>query len=238
MVYYLYRTSSNRELAFTKNVQKTMNRLARLLFLALPIALAACGQSTSANAGAPVANAVIPALQEPSIQAARQHAKGFDAGNLMSPRQVYVFFDAQCPHCGAFWQETKSLEKDARFTWVPVAVLNRASMSQGAAILSSVKPVDTMNEHEAKLMARTGGISAPEATPLTKAIIEQNTKLLESFGATGVPFVLGVNAQTGKVFTSSGGVPAAELAAKLGWTPVAGNPVAGSPVAAVPPAGK
>lgn len=216
----------------TNEIMNSMSRYARALFLALPIALAACGQATSANAGAPsLSAAAIPAIQEASLQAAQLYAKGFDVGNLMSPRQVYVFFDAQCPHCGAFWQETKSLEKDARFTWVPVAVLNRASMSQGAAILSAAKPVDAMSDHEAKLMARAGGISAPEASPQAKAIIEQNTKLLESFGATGVPFVLGVNVHTGKVFTSSGGVPAAELAAQLGWTPAAaGMPVAGAPV--------
>ncbi|WP_063802286.1 thioredoxin fold domain-containing protein [Burkholderia ubonensis] len=216
-----------------------MKRLTRVLMLALPLALAACGQSTSASAGGQVASAAsIPAIQEPSIQAARQFAKGFDVGNLMSARQVYVFFDPQCPHCGAFWQETKALEKDARFTWVPVAVLNRASMSQGAAILSSAKPVDTMNEHEAKLMARTGGIAAPDADQNFKAIIEKNTRLLESFGATGVPFVLSVDSRTGKVFTSSGGLPAAELAAKLGWTPApeAATPVAGVPVAVQPPA--
>ncbi|KVP39602.1 thioredoxin fold domain-containing protein [Burkholderia ubonensis] len=199
-----------------------MKRLTRALLFALPIALAACGQSTSANAGSTVAtNASIPAIQEPSIQAARQFAKGFDAGNLMSTRQVYVFFDPQCPHCGAFWQESKALEKDVRFTWVPVAVLNRASMNQGAAILSAAKPVDVMNEHETKLMARTGGIAASDADPKYKAIIDQNTRLLESFGATGVPFVLGAYPQTGKVFSSSGGLPAAELSTKLGMTQAA-----------------
>jgi len=198
-----------------------MKRLARALMFALPFALAACGQSTtSKSADTPCAS--IPAAQDPSVEAARQCAAGFNTGNLTSARQVYVFFDPQCPHCGAFWKETKALEKDVRLTWVPVSVLNRVSLKQGAAILSSANPVATMTEHEAKLMTGTGGLAAPDADPKFKALVETNTKLLESFGATGVPFVLGVNNQTGKVYSNSGGMPANKLAQVLGWPLVSG----------------
>jgi thiol:disulfide interchange protein DsbG len=208
-----------------------MTRITRALVLALPFALAACGQSTSTatKAGDPQ-SCSIPAVQEPNIAAASKCAHGFDTGNLSSARQVYVFFDPQCPHCGAFWRETKSLEKDARFTWVPVSVLNRASLKQASAILSSTDPVQTMSEHEAKLLAGTGGLSAPDADPKLKAVIEANTKLLESFGATGVPFVMSLNNQTGKVYSNSGGMPSTKLAEVLGWKAVATPAAVAAPV--------
>jgi thiol:disulfide interchange protein DsbG len=202
-----------------------MNRFSRgLLMAVIPLALVACNQSNAdtnrpGQATAQADN--IPALQAPALDIARKFAHGFDTGNLMSPRQVFVFFDPQCPHCGEFWQESKKLAKDARFTWVPVGVLNDFSTNQGLAILKAAKPVDTMEDHESKLAAHLGGMQAPDAAadPKGKAIIDQNTRLVESFGATGVPFILGVNAQNGTVFTNSGGMPAEQLAAHLGWAP-------------------
>jgi thiol:disulfide interchange protein DsbG len=204
-----------------------MNILARALVLALPLALAACDQTASSTA---VSNSVkasapaeIPASQEPSLAAARQFASGFETGNAQSSRQVFVFFDPQCPHCGMFWDETKKLEAEAHFVWVPVSVLNKTSLSQGAAILASPSPVAAMTEHEKKLLAGTGGMTAGEADPKYKAVIERNTRLLASFGAVGVPYVLSVNTQTGKLFAESRGMPAEKLASQLGWTPVAGR---------------
>jgi thiol:disulfide interchange protein DsbG len=204
-----------------------MNRIARALLIALPLTLAACGQSTSESTAAKADKALtaeIPAAQEPSIAAARRYATGFDVGNLTSARRVFVFFDPQCPHCGMFWNETKALAKDARFTWVPVSLLNRASLTQGTAILGAQSPSAAMDEHEKKLLAGLGGLTAPNADPRFKDVIERNTRLLESFGASGVPYVLGVNTDTGKVFAESRGMPAAKLASQLGWTPVAGRP--------------
>ena len=204
-----------------------MKRFSSALLLAIPLALAGCGQSTSEPAG-PKSDkqltAEIPTTQAPSIAAARRYATGFDTGNLMSARQVFVFFDPQCPHCGMFWKEAKELAKDARFTWVPVAILNRASLNQGAAILTGQSPVETMDEHEKKLLAGLGGLAASAADPRFKAIIERNTRLLESFGATGVPYILSVNSETGRVYAESRGMPAAKLAAELGWRVTAGQP--------------
>lgn len=200
-----------------------MNRISRALLVAsIPLALVACNQSnadTGRTAQAAAQQAYIPPLQAASLEAARKFAHGFDTGNLMSTRQVFVFFDPQCPHCGEFWKEAKALSQEARFTWVPVGVLNEFSTNQGLAILKSAKPVDTMNDHETKLAAHLGGMDAPDAAtdPKGKAIIDQNTRLLESFGATGVPFIVGVNAQTGQVYTNAGGMPAAVLAQHLGW---------------------
>lgn len=206
-----------------------MKSISRALLLALPLALAACGQSTTPGTTASKASAEkvaaikasvgeIPTVQAPSMAAARKYATGFDAGSLTSARQVFVFFDPQCPHCGMFWEETKQLAKDARFTWVPVAILNRSSLNQGAAILSSKSPVETMDAHEQKLRAGAGGMEAAAADAEYKALIERNTRLMESFGAVGVPFIIGTNAETGAVFAESRGMPAAKLASTLGWS--------------------
>lgn len=197
-----------------------MKNIARALLIAIPFALAACGQATTEPTGAQSdkeLTAEIPTTQDPSISAARRYATGFDTGNLMSARQVFVFFDPQCSHCGMFWKETKALAKDARFTWVPVSILNRASLNQGAAILGGQSPVETMDEHEKKLLSGQGGLTVPAADARFKATIERNTRLLESFGASGVPYILSVNAQTGQVFAESRGMPAAQLAKELGW---------------------
>lgn len=210
-----------------------MKRFSRALLLALPLVLAACGQSTTGTtstsgsatteaSSAKIAKikasmAEIPAVQAPSLAAAGKYAAGFDTGNLSSARQVYVFFDPQCPHCGMFWEETKKLAKEARFTWVPVGLLNRASVNQGAAILSSKSPVETMDAHEQTLRIKGGGMDAAVADPEYKALLERNTRLLASFGAVGVPFIIGANAQTGAVYSESRGMPADKLASSLGW---------------------
>lgn len=200
-------------------------KVARALLIALTFSLGVAGCGQVSQPESPVAKpdkvltSEIPAKQAPSIGAASRYATGIDVGNLRSERRVFVFFDPQCPHCGAFWKETKKLGNDARFTWVPVAILNRTSLAQGAAILGAASPVETMNAHEVKLTAGAGGMSAPEAAPKYKELIERNTKLLESFGATGVPFILSVHEKTGQVYLNSAGMPAEKLAAALGWPP-------------------
>lgn len=203
-----------------------MTRFTRALLLALLIALAACGQSKPEHTGPKTdaeITAEIPKIQQPNVAAVRQYAVGFDAGNIMSARQVFVFFDPQCPHCGMFWQELKKVSNEARVTWIPVAVLNRKSLDQGAAILSGQDPAETMEVHEKLLAEKKGGLDAPAADARFKAIIERNTRLLESFGAAGVPFVMSVHAQSGQVVAVSHGMPADKLAQDLGWTPAAAS---------------
>jgi len=208
-----------------------MKRISRALLLALPIALAACGQAASDKtatatpakdvsakvAAVKASMSEIPTVQAPNLAAARKYATGFDVGTPGSARQVIVFFDPQCGHCGRFWEETKKLAKDAQFTWVPVGILNRTSINQGAAILSSKNPAETMALHETKLLGPGGGMDAAAADPEFMAIIQRNTRLMESFGAVGVPFIVSVNAETGKVFAESRGMSAEKLASSLGW---------------------
>lgn len=134
---------------------------------------------------------------------------GFRFGAPMR-RTVYVFFDAQCPHCAALWSEVQSLKESMSFVWVPVSFMGPKSISQGAAILTAKDPVEAMNSHEKSMTAREGGISASKATPEMVAAIEANTEVLSRLGASSVPFIVGRGPKG--LITQAGGMPAADLA--------------------------
>lgn len=184
----------------------------RRLILSLPAlaVLTACGGETEFG---------IPSKQQLSTGAIDKFATGFDAGAVMSRRRVYVFFDPQCPHCARFWNETKSLAGQARFTWIPVNLMNRASIAQGATILAAESPLQAMEEHETAFTASggRGGISAGDVPAQFKAAVTKNTRLFESFDLRGVPLIVGTNVKTGEIYSHQGGLPAAQLASRLGW---------------------
>lgn len=190
----------------------------RLALALLPLALAACGEPAGVEA-AKVAVAGIPRSQPVTIEALKQHTKGFEVGAPMSARRVYVFFDPQCPHCARLWQDSKQLHDQVRFTWIPVSIMRPVGMQQGATLLHATDPVGAMNLHEAALTAGRGGIAGASNDPAELAEIQRNTAVFESFGATSVPFVVGEHARTGARVTIPGALPAAALAQQLGLNP-------------------
>lgn len=178
--------------------------------------LAACGKesssgSTSAGGGDKGAS------QPVSIEAIEQKAKGFNVGSTMATRVVYVFFDPQCPHCAALWENVKPLKSQARFVWIPVGLIGEKSIAQGATILGAPDPITKMEENEASVRGQQGGVSAMGADDKQKDVVKANTALFTSFGFTGVPTIVGKHAQTGGVVTIDGAVPAVTLAQKLGF---------------------
>ncbi|SFU48143.1 thiol:disulfide interchange protein DsbG [Polaromonas sp. YR568] len=191
--------------------------------LAAGLLLAGCKDSPDATgdkaaaASTPVSTAVIAA-----------EAKGFVAGSQMSQRTVYVFFDAQCPHCAVLWQAAKPLKSQAKFVWIPVGILNAASTSQGATLLAAGDPVAAMDEHEASLQAGRGGISAAGSIDAQKDAVAKNTALMTRLGFSSIPSIVGTHAQTGALVTREGAMPTAALAALLGLQVPAGLP--GAPI--------
>jgi thiol:disulfide interchange protein DsbG len=173
--------------------------------------LSACGKE-SAGTAAPAAVAPAPV----SLEKIAAQAKGFNVGSAMSARVVYVFFDAQCPHCAALWEAAKPLKAQARFVWIPVGLLGDKSVAQGAALLAAADPVASMEENEASVRNKQGGISAMGVADAQKEQVRQNTALMTSFGFGGVPAVVGKHAQTGELVTIDGALPTASLAQKLG----------------------
>ncbi len=197
-----------------------MNPLARLplVLAAAVLALAACKESP-----APAAEKAAAAPPTPvSVETIVAEAKGFNVGSTMSTRVVYVFFDPQCPHCAALWQAAKPLKSQARFVWIPVSLLNDKSGPQGATLLHASDPVAAMDQHEASLAAKQGGITAADATDAQKAVVKANTTLFNRFGLASVPTVIAKHAQSGQLVTLEGSMPTARLAERLGLTVPAG----------------
>lgn len=174
--------------------------------------LAGCNDAAT-TAGAGVAKAASTPV---SVAAVAAGATGFTVGSPMSTRTVYVFFDAQCSHCGELWLAARPLKSQARFIWIPVGILNAASTSQGAALLAASDPVAAMDQHEASLMSRGGGISASSSADVQRAQVAKNTELMTRFGFASIPTIVGTNAQTGALVTKEGALPTAALAELLG----------------------
>ncbi|MDB5860591.1 MAG: DsbC family protein [Ramlibacter sp.] len=190
-------------------------RLFLLSSLGAALLLAGCKDASQPGPGA-AAPAPPAAVSAPvSIEAITAEAQGFNVGSTMSARTVYVFFDAQCPHCAALWEAAKPLKSQARFVWIPVGLLNENSTLQGAAILASADPVAAMEQHEVSMREKKGGI-APAGGDAQKQAVGRNTQLMTKFGFPSVPTIVGKHAQTGELVTIDGALPTAALAAKLG----------------------
>jgi thiol:disulfide interchange protein DsbG len=186
--------------------------------LAAAAFLSACSKeeapaaSSSQAAAAPAA----PTSQAVTVEAIQSEAQGFTVGSPMSARTVYVFFDAQCPHCSQLWYAAKPLKSQAKFVWIPIRLLNDNSATQASAILASKDPVAAMDEHEASMMDHKGGIQPQGNIDAQRAIVKKNTELFNKFGFNSVPSLVTKNAATGAVVTHEGALPTAELAAFVG----------------------
>jgi thiol:disulfide interchange protein DsbG len=191
----------------------------RLLIAAAGAALvlAACGKESGSTGASAVPG---DGKSTPvTIEAIAAEAKGFSVGSAMNTRTIYVFFDPQCPHCAALWEAARPLKSQARFVWIPVALINPKSAPQGAAIMNAADPVAMMDQHEASIRNQQGGISGMGVTDAQKDIVRRNTDLMNRFGFGGVPTVVGKHAQSGALVTLEGSMPTAMLAQRLGLNP-------------------
>lgn len=190
-------------------------RLLATLALVFSFVLVGCKDQPAAGSAAS-GSAARAAPQAVSIAAIEAGAQGFSVGVPMSARPVYVFFDPQCPHCTALWEAAKPLNAKTRFVWIPVGILNAASVSQGATILASAQPEAAMDAHEASMKAKAGGISAAGNIDAQKATIEKNTQLLSSFGFGSIPTIVATHAQTGALITNESSMSTEALTSFLG----------------------
>lgn len=182
----------------------------------LPLLLFAC-LVISACSRPEADSAAAPGKREPSLAAIATEAKGFTVGALMGAHTVYVFFDAQCPHCGHLWQASEALHSKIKFVWIPVRMINAISAAQGAALLTAANPGALMAEHEASLLAGKGGIAGSSNAPAEiEQAMQRNTALLNAFGASSVPFLVARNLKTGQTISHEGALSSAALAELLG----------------------
>jgi thiol:disulfide interchange protein DsbG len=118
---------------------------------------------------------------------------------------VYVFFDAQCPHCAALWVAAKPLKSQAKFVWIPVGILNAASTSQGATLLAAATRWPPWTN------------TKPRFRPAAAASVRQQYRCAKSRGGKKHgpddaawlylhPTIVGTHAQTGALVTQEGSV--------------------------------
>ena len=187
--------------------------LASLLVIAT-LLVSACSQQDSSKSEPAPAKAAKQAI---SLETIAAQAKGFTVGSMMSANTVYVFFDAQCPHCGHLWEASLPFQQKVKFVWIPVGWINASSVAQGAALLTATNPGALMSEHEASLLAKKGGISAPSSIPPEiEQAIKANTQLLGSFGAEAVPFIVARDLKSGQTVSRDGAMSTQALAGFLG----------------------
>ena len=182
-----------------------LNRFRWVLPLGFALALGACkdGGSGSGASGksapAATAAAAAPAPALGNIYEAAAKGTGFTVGNMMAVRQIYVFFDPQCPHCGHLWEAAKPLANQMKMVWIPVGFIAAKSTTQGAALLAASDPAAAMSAHEQSLLAQKGGMTAPDNLPadLTDKV-KANTKLWQQLGGESVPMVVFKNPTSGE----------------------------------------
>lgn len=195
-------------------------------FRCLPALLAACvlcacsdgggNKSAPAATSAPVASAA-PAAPSGNIYDAAAKGSGFTVGNIMAVRQIYVFFDPQCPHCGHLWQAAKPLANQVKMVWMPVGFIGPKSTPQGAALLAAGDPGAAMDAHEKSLLAQQGGLIPPADLPADLAEkVKANTKLWSSLGGEAVPFVVFKNPASGEPAKFAGALDTEGLKKLLG----------------------
>jgi thiol:disulfide interchange protein DsbG len=185
-----------------------MNRRPLILAAPLSVLLAACGQPTEPPAPVPAADPALPL---------EQRVRGFVTGAMARRDAVHVFIDMQCPHCATLWEASKPLWAQTRFVWVPVVVLGRVSLAQGATILGVDDPAQTMDTHKESLLARRGGMSAVDAhVQRYSAVVQANTQVMQGLGVRSVPHLVGRHAGTGAEVSHTGALPTQRLREVLG----------------------
>lgn len=190
-----------------------------LLVLSMALGLTACAPNSAPNTAgtkpnAAAANAPAAVAPAAAYDAISQKTKGFAVGKLDSAKVVYVVFDPKCPHCADLWNNAKALHADVKFVWVPVALLSRGSIAEGAALLQA-GTVEAMDAHEA-LISANKPVPAGPASPENQALIKANTAVVQQIQLEGVPYMFYKDPANGQVRTAKGGLPADRLKADLG----------------------
>ena len=152
-----------------------MNKIQKPVLPLAPLPLAAallsvsllfgCGDSNTPKSGANQGSAGPAVPRAAAFDTVAQKGAGFSVGNMMATRVLYVFFDAQCPHCAALWREAKPLAQQVRVVWMPIKLLNDLSAPQGATILSAPNPAAAMDAHEKQREAGGKGLEAAKDLP-------------------------------------------------------------------------
>jgi thiol:disulfide interchange protein DsbG len=194
---------------------KNPGRRAALRLASLPLvagALAACNR-TEDTAGNGADKASSAKAADPMALAAS--ARGFSVGPAMAANNVYVFFDATCPHCARLWTDSQVLHKRLKMVWIPVGLL-RGGAEHGAVIMAAGDPVAAMAANEAAVSAGRSGPPASEPPAEALALVRANTEIFNQLGVQSVPVIVYRNAATGVAGVEAGYQPPEQITALVG----------------------
>ena len=194
-----------------------MNRRHFALRSGSALAALALTAATLRSAQAAQAAQAVTRMSGQQAYALAATGQGFSIGPVMAANTVYVFFDTACPHCAHLWESARPLLGKLKMVWMPVGILRRESIPQGATILASANPAAAMSDNETRLLARQGGIT-PSATLGEDALakVKANTELLEKLGVDSVPLLVYRNAHSGEYGSQTGAGNTQQLAELLG----------------------
>lgn len=113
-----------------------------------------------------------------------------NSGNILSTKEIYVFFDMQCPHCGKLFENLKET-KVLKINWLPTNILNQNSLKQGAYLLSNSNEdaFKLLISHKILLLSGSKGIETPQIKDEALDKIKKNTSYFNQFFQ-GVPTII------------------------------------------------
>lgn len=114
-------------------------------------------------------------------------------GSADAEKELWVFFDPNCPHCHTIWETTRSFIEsgELKIHWMPVAFLSNTSAGKVAKFWQAEDQVAVFNESEAKF--NQGGstpLRSSEITRETREMLEKNLDYMGDFGSNGTPTVV------------------------------------------------
>lgn len=99
--------------------------------------------ATPAGSQAPAPAEKPVAFNTDIVWQAASRASGFTEG---SGKDIYVYFDTNCPYCHQLWRKTRLYTGANKVHWLPVAGLRASSLNQGATVIKdpSLKNMELM----------------------------------------------------------------------------------------------
>lgn len=185
---------------------------ARRQFILLPAAFAFAGSGSVVEAQS---NEITVRAEDAYKLAGNCH--GVAVGlTTAAANTIYIFFDAADPRNSELWLNSASLKSRFKMMWIPVGVARSMSFRQGATILGAADPLAAMNDNNARVLNRQGGIAVAEnLTDSVLARIETNTAVFNKLGSTSLPLILYRHARSGKPFAVAKLTSAEKLAALI-----------------------